>query len=305
MSVGTLHAPKLLLHGKAATEAVTKVLPTAHAITVSSPLGFIELKPGTIFNKNKFLVSPTPMSVIYTVDDRLYEYGTQDFLRTEYLNALSTGAAHAMPMVYLAKVECEFLMGIFVPWYGMLGLTVAKAGLTYVNHKPAFERAWEKAPAVCRLLQDLRLRKPTLFRKLLHTGAREVLVDMRHGISMEDVAFFVGRCIRGGAVTPKLVSPARTIGPLIVMIGYTAACVGAIHAPGIAVHGVAAAGGKTLEQLKAQLAHQGIHVTSEEANIIVREIMADHEGMRKLQELREALEIMLPTLEELAAGIDK
>lgn len=39
------------------------------------------------------------MYVWYAIDDRLYEYGTQDFLRSEYLNALSAGAARAMPMV--------------------------------------------------------------------------------------------------------------------------------------------------------------------------------------------------------------
>lgn len=132
----------------------------------------------------------------------------------------------------------------------------------------AFRKAWEKAPPVLRLLQDLRLRKPTLFRRLLLSSSKEVLINLPQGVTAEDIGFFVGRCIKVGVAMPE-----AALGPIIRMMAKTAVQVGALQAPGMAAHGIQAAAAKQEEQLEAQLAAQGIHVSLEEARTILHEIM--------------------------------
>lgn len=291
-------APRLLSHGKDAMAQVSRILPSASPVLVPSSMGDVELRPGTIFSNNKMLVYATPMTTYYTIDDRLYEYGTSDFIRAEYLNALSAGAARAMPMVYLAKAETALLMGIFVPWYGMLGLTAAKIGLLYSTNKREFNVALQKAPIVLRLLQDLRQRHPTLFKKLMTTAAKEVLFDLPSGVGAEDVAFFIGRVIRGIAGLPDV-----TMGALVKLVRNVALMVAGLHLPSIAAHGVAASAARRAETLRMQLASQGIHISREEANTILQELISDRDSLRKLQELEKACNELIPVLKQLAAAI--
>jgi hypothetical protein len=261
-------------------------------------MGNVELRPGTIFSNNKMLVYATQMTTYYTIDDRLYEYGTSDFIRAEYLNALSAGAARAMPMVYLAQAEAALLMGIFVPWYGMLGLTAAKIGLMYSTNKREFNVALQKAPVVLKLLQDFRRRYPTFFKKLMATAAREVLTDLPSGVGAEDVAFFLGRVIKGVAGLPDV-----TMGAVVKVVTSVALIVAGLHLPSIAAHGVAASAASHAETLRMQLANQGIHITREEANTILHELISDRDSVRKLQELEKACKELIPVLRQLAAAI--
>jgi hypothetical protein len=152
--------PKLMNSGKEAMAAVAKMLPTAYSITVNSSLGAVELKPGTIWSGNKLLFYAAPMYVWYAIDDRIYEWDTGDFIRDEWLNALSVGAGRAAHWITIAKAEFALLSGIFVPWYLLLGMSCAKAGLFYSANKNSVNKAMEEAPKVIRLLQDLKLRSP-------------------------------------------------------------------------------------------------------------------------------------------------
>ena len=135
--------------------AVAEILPTAHAILVQTAEGPVELKPGTIWSGNKMLFYAAPMYVWYAIDDRIYEAGTGEFIRDEWMNALSEGAKRASHWVTIAKVECALLSGILVPWYVLLGAACAKLGLFYATHKREVNTAMEWAPKVISLLQDL------------------------------------------------------------------------------------------------------------------------------------------------------
>ncbi|MCW5979538.1 MAG: hypothetical protein KIT09_15780 [Bryobacteraceae bacterium] len=293
-----MNGPKLLSTGRQAVECIAKVMPTAPTITVRSSLGDVELRPGTIFSNRKILVYPSPMTVYYAVDDRLYEEGTALFVRGEYLNAMSAGAARAMPMVHLAKAEIALLTGIFVPWYGMLGLTAAKVGLLYSAHKKEFDSALQKAPAALRTLLEVRRRYPELFRRLMLTSAKEFLVNLPNGVTAEDVAFFLGRVIKGAGGVPEL-----TLGQLAKVVARVAVVVGSLHAPSMAARGMASAAATNAAALKAQLAAQGLRVSQEEANVILREILADPKGVERLRELENACNELAPVLRCLTAAI--
>src|SRR5262245_55427469 len=175
--------PKLLNSGKDAMAAVAKILPTAQTIRVNSSMGPVDLKPGTLWSGNRMLFYAAPMYVWYSIDDRVYEWGTGDFIRDEWFNALSRGAHGAEGMVTLAHIEFALLSGIFVPWYLLLGLSCARTGFFYVGHKAAVDAAMKQAPQVIDLLRDLRHRSPTLFNTLMKTAAKDLLMNLPSGVS--------------------------------------------------------------------------------------------------------------------------
>jgi hypothetical protein len=290
-----MDGPKLINSGKLAMAAVAKVLPTARAITVQSNMGRVELKPGTIWSGNRLLVVATPSSVIYAVDDRLYEWGTGAFVQSEWLNAFSVGAARASHWVTIAQIEFALLSGIFVPWYVLLGMSCAKAGLFYKANQRNVDEAFRQAPKVLRLLQDLRRRSPTLFDALLKSAAKDLVVDLPSGVSGEDVAFFVGRVIRGAAGA----GPELTVGALVKIIATVAGLVTATHLPAIAAHTVAHAAAQKAAELKRALTAAGYSVTEAEAKAILNELLAQRDATAMLQQLELACKALLPTLRQL------
>lgn len=287
--------PKLTNSGKEAMAAVGKILPTAHSITVSSSFGLVELKPGTIWSGNKMLFYCAHFYVWYAIDDRTYEWKTSDFIRDEWFNALSEGAKEASGMVTLAKTEFALVSGIFVPWYIMLGMACAKVGLFYAGNKSMVDTAIAQAPKVIELLRDLQKRAPTLFRKLMITAAKDLLMNLPSGVTAEDAAFFVGRIIKGAAGA----APDLTFGALIKIIGTVAALVTATHLPSIAAHTVAGAAAANAAELKKKLAAAGYTVTEAEANMILRELLSQKDVPAKLQQLEAACKALLPSLDAL------
>jgi hypothetical protein len=286
--------PRLLATGPDAVARVAKVLPTAQEVTVPSNLGPVTLKPGTVWSGERMLIAATTMTVYYTIGDRLYEWGTGQFIRDEYLNALSAGAARALPMVHLAKAEIALLTGIFVPWYLMLGIGAAKLGFFYKNHQADVDEAFRLAPSVLKSLQELRIRHPALFNHLLKTAAREILVDLPRGITAEDVAFFLGRVIKGVGGLPEV-----TIGAVIKVAVVVAGIVTLTHLPGMAAHGVAAAARESGEKLRAKLAAEGIVVSEAEARAILRDLQSDKSAVPRLQQLEDSARKLAPVLMRL------
>ncbi|MCI0565056.1 MAG: hypothetical protein MN733_41855 [Nitrososphaera sp.] len=287
--------PRLMNSGKEAMAAVAKVLPTAHSLTVPSSLGPVELKPGTIWRGNKMLFYCAPLYVWYAIDDRIYECGTSDFIRDEWFNALAAGAQRAAHMVTLAKVEFALISGILCPWYLMLGMGCAKVGLFYSSNKSAVDTALSYAPKVINLLRDLKQRSPTLFNKLMATAAKDLLINLPSGVTAEDVAFFIGRAIKGAVGA----SPDLAVGAIIKIVGSVAAIVTATHLPSIAAHAVGSAAASKAKELRMKLLAFGYTVSEAEAKTILAELMSKTDTRTKLQELETACKAFLPSLEVL------
>ena len=287
--------PQLINSGKEAMAAVAKVLPQSKPVTVQSNLGPVELKPGSMWSGNRMLVAASSSTVVYAIDDRLYEWNTSAFVRDEYLSALSIGASRAAHWVTVAQVEIAVLSGIFVPWYVLLGVSCARAGLFYKANQQTVDQAFRQTPAVLKLLQDLRRRSPTLFATLAKSAAKEILTDLPSGVTAEDVGFFVGRVVRGAAGA----GPDLTIGAILKIAGTVAALVTATHLPAMAAHGVAHAAGHKAAELKKALTTAGYTVTEAEARTILAEVMAQRDTPAKLKELEAACRALLPTLTQL------
>jgi hypothetical protein len=244
------------------------------------------------------LIVASPSTVVYAIDDRLYEWGTAAFVRDEYLNALSIGASRASHWVTVAQVEFALLSGIFVPWYVLLGLSCARAGLFYKSNQRVVDDAFRQAPKVLKLLQDLRRRSPTLFSTLARSAAKEILVNLPSGVTPEDVGFFVGRVIRGVAGA----GPDVTVGAIVRIVGTVAGLVTATHLPAIAAHGVSHAAGQKAVELKRALTAAGYTVTDAEARAIIGEVLAQRDTAALLKELDLACRALLPTLNQLKSA---
>lgn len=288
------HGPRFLSRGEQAMRAVAKVLPEAQTVRVQTNLGPAELKPGTILNGKKLIVLPSSMSVVYLVGDELYEWDPGNFMRDVYLDAMSEGAKRAMGMVYLAKAEMALLSGIFVPWYLLLGVSAVKLGFFYSREKRTVDDALKQAPNVLRQLQEIRRAYPTLFNKMASSAAREILVNLPSGVTSEDVAFFLGRVLKGVGGLPDV-----TLGAVAKVAAKVAAIVTATHLPAVTAHAmqnVAATQGRVLQH---RLAEAGIVVTEKDASRIMNEINANRKTLPKLQELETSSQQLIPVLNRL------
>ena len=290
-----MEGPKLINSGRPAMEAVAKVLPTARAIVVQSNLGPVELKPGTVWSGNRMIVLPSTMSTVYAIDDRLYEWGTGAFIRDEWLSAMARGAQSAAHWTTVAQVEFALLSGIFVPWYLLLGLTCAKTALFYKSNQQAVDTAFRQAPEAMRLLQDLRRRCPTLFNKMAATAAKDLLINLPQGVSGEDVAFFVGRVIKGMAAA----GPDLVFSGFLKIVVTVAGLVTASHLPAIAAHTAAQMAASKAAELQKALRNAGYSVTDAEAKTILKEVLAQPDTPQKLRQLEAACKALLPTLNQL------
>ena len=230
--------------------------------------------------------------------DRLYEWGTGAFIRDEWLSALSVGASRASHWVTIAQIEIALLTGIFVPWYILLGLSCAKAALFYKGNQRTVDEAFRQAPKVIQLLQDLRRRSPALFNALMKSAARELIANLPSGVSGEDVAFFVGRVVKGAAGA----GPELTLGGLMKIVGTVATLVTATHLPSIAAHTVANAAAQKAADLKRALTQAGYSVTEAEAKAILMEVLAKPDTPAMLQQLEIACRALLPTLTQLKSA---
>lgn len=258
----------------------------------------MELRPGTLWTGERMLVSATSMTVCYTIGDRLYEWGTSQFVRDEYLNAMSVGASRAMPMVYLAQVEMALLQGIFVPWYLLLGLGVAKVGFFYKRNQREVDEVFRQTPTALRLLQELRQRHPKLFAQFTKTAVKEIVADLPAGVTGEDVAFFVGRVIKGAAGLPEL-----ALGSVVRLAATVGGIVAATHLPGIAAHGVAAAAKDSAAEIRTRLAEQGIAVSDVEARAMLQDLRSDREVVQKLRQLETVSRDLAPLLSRLQVAL--
>ncbi|HET7543790.1 MAG TPA: hypothetical protein VFK05_28155 [Polyangiaceae bacterium] len=290
--------PRLMNSGPTAIAAIPQVMQHAMPVTVNTALGPVTLKPGAVWGGNKLLFYPAMLYVWYAVDDRLYEWGTGDFVRDEWLNAMSEGARRAAHWEAIGQAEFALLTGIFVPWYLLLGVSVAKAAAFYYDHKGPMNKAMELAPRVINGLIALHDRYPTLFNKMASRGAKELLVNLPKGVTAEDVCFFIGRVIKGGAAAPEL-----TFGAAVKMITVTLALVTAAHLPGIAVHGAKSALSTKAVEYRTKLREAGYEVSDEEIRLMIRDFEARPDTKQFFEQLEKDGKALKPVLDELAKSL--
>jgi hypothetical protein len=288
--------PRLISVGADAARAVALVLPNSHAIIMPSVLGDVELRPGAIWSRNRMIVNVSPMTIYYTIDNRLYEWNTSQFIRDEWLNSLSQGAKNAEGMVYLAKAEMALIVGFLVPWEIILGVGIAKTAIFYVEHKSDIHRGMQYSEKAISLILEIREKYPHLFNIFLRTALHDLLLSLPSGVSSEDVAFFLGRVLRGVGGLPE-----ATFGTVLRITGRVAAIVTATHLPAIAARAAARAAKKKAIDLQRELAEVGVDVSQDEARAILQELLMDPNAEAKMRELEQTFQALIPVFDGLRA----
>ncbi len=293
------NGPQLKLTGEAAMKAAGDILPTAHILDFPSSLGTVRLVPGTVWAGHRMLVYAAPLYCYFTVDDRFYEWQTWRFVQDEWFHALAAGANRAAYWEDIAKAEVALFCGIFFPWYVMLGLVCAQVSLLYVEHRDVVNKVFEHGPAVLTALDDLKTKHPVLFDKLMKKVAHDLLVNLPKGVTVNDVAFFVGRLIQGAAKA----GPALTLKLLARITATTAALVSATHLPSISGHVVAAEAKKHATEYQKKLNDAGYTVTKDEAEAILKDSLSRGDAKETLEALEKAVTELAPSLDQLSKTI--
>lgn len=292
---------KLLSSGEIAMKTVARILPTARVVRVPSALGAVDMAPGTIWRGNRMLVLVEGSTTYSTIDDRLYEWSTSDFIRDEWLRAAKDAGKGAEHWVVIAKAEMALLCGMFVPWYLLLGVTCAKVGVLYSTNKATIDQAvaisWRVLPKVL----ELRTKHPALFKAIRQSVTQRTWEELKHGrgVTAEDVAFFVGRLVQGLSQAPEL-----SLTMFLRVLGRVAALVTATHFPGIVVHSAHAAASRAEEDLKKCMIEAGYTVTLDEAKEILREVRNNPKGVHDLEQIETALSALVPLLDHLRSSSD-
>jgi hypothetical protein len=293
---------KLIATGKAAMERVSLVLKLAQPVIVPSALGSVQLVPGTIWSGNKMLILVQGSTTYSTIDDRLYEWSTSDFIREEWIAAEQKGMRSAKDWVVIAQIEMALLSGMFVPWYILLAATCAQVGLFYAGNKQNVDLAMKQGGKVIEKLRKLHRDCPKLFRVLETRVAREVWTELKqgHGIEAKDIAFFIGRVIKGVSSTPQL-----TLTAFFKIVTQVGSLVSLTHSPGILIHAAESAAKRAEENLVDYMRSIGYTVTVDEAKEIMREVRSNPMSERNLKDLATDLRAIVPTLQTLGKAWEK
>jgi hypothetical protein len=293
------NGPQLKLVGEEAMKAAAAAFASAHVLEIESPLGRVRLVPGSVWAGRRMLVYAAPLYCWFTVDDRFYEWQTWRFVQDEWFHALAEGASRAAYWESVAKAEVALVCGIFFPWYVLLGLACAQVALLYIQHGVVIRAVFERAPAVLDAIENLRTRHPVLFDKLLRKVAAELLVNLPKGVTVHDVAFFVGRVIRGAAAA----GPALSIKAMVRICLATAAIVSATHLPNISAHVVATEAKKHAAEYQRKLAEAGYSVTLDEAEAILKDSLSRGDPTASLEAIERSVNALLPSLDQLSEAL--
>lgn len=291
--------PRIMLMGEPAFAAAARLMASSHKCTVDTNLGPVTLVPGTVWERERVLLDCSPMTVHYMVGTKLYEWGTQAFIRDQYLNGLSRGATQARWLVNVAKAEMEFLMGLLVPIWGVAGITAAKLITIYGANQKEFVELQKYLPLIKDDLDILKREVPTLYNAVMNKAQHDFLVHLPEGITATEIAFWLGRMIRGAAAAlPNLTVAAFTkiLASVTALVALGKSIPIAAHAADATIKAV-----DIVEEFKkAQTA-----VTREEAEAIAKEMMKSKQSKEALKRLEINIKAVLPSIQAILKAFGK
>jgi len=321
--VGHESGPRLVSVGEQASAVAAQVLPTAEPVVVPTELGMIELRPGAIWDGERMLVYASPSVVYFTVGDQLYECGTSGFVQQRSQNVRGK-YSQELPALCLSHREAALLQSLFVPWYMVLELDVARVGLFYHANRNAIEELLNGCPYMLQMLIQCQRRYPKLFDSLPPTtAAGQVIAALPFTITNESVAFFIARAIKTGSPGRRLGGLRRVIlfiidivKELVELLNGLFEFVVAAKATGVALLLMGIPLGALLlqidydelkeEVMKAystilveRMAEEGCSLSEPEARGILEELIWDSHTVIRLEDLESAIKGNMPALEQL------
>lgn len=288
--VGPGTGPIAVGSGKVAVRAL-KMLESAKPIEVSGGVaGTVKLVPGAHVG-DKLLLSAAPLVVYYIDGVTLYKAYTPDFVRDIWLTALGEGASRAAWLIPIMKAEMAFIQAFIAPWYMMLGIGILKGIVFYANNKDAIHLVAGHLDKINNLRTKIKQKYPTLYSAVLRGALKQVLVNMPEGITLEDIAYLLGRILGFQGILGKVEAGIEiTLKVVLKIVAEYVVLVGILHAPQIAAHGLEHALKEEARNLQQRLEEAGVTITEDQSRKIIKEISKDPDVKAVMEELKVSAE---------------
>jgi len=300
---------ELLAKGEEAHKRIAALGSSATSMVVETYglLGRVSIEPGMLWEGyKKMVVNADGYGVVYLIGEKLYRQSVKDFILDELMSAYARAGKSTKPWRTILKVEYNFICGLCVPWYLHLGATAAELALFYSNNKELVDTAIKGTKTVYNTLNWFKKNCPTLYTKLRNSAAWAVAKDMpSEMVEAGTVAFFLGRI---------LMNAKQAIGDGVEMafivwvkiIFKVAALVVVTHMPSFIAHAAAKATKDVVEEIRKQLGYEGVTITKEEAQQMIKELTKDKpETEKKLKELKDQSERYLPVIKDVVKKMEE
>ncbi len=290
---GSLGRPTLLFSGPEAETRAARLLASAPKV-VPLPNGG-ELRPGTIWGESGLLVSADTVFVYYLKDGNLYEWSTPQFIRNEMLGAWVQGVSSAQYLVVLANTEVAFLAGVFVGPAAMFSTLLVDWGLKLYHYRVEANAAIEIARRVHAAALCVRERAPAAWTKLEKIVAWELLTSIPEAVTTEQMAFWLGRVVRGiwsSAPQFSLAIVAKTIARVSLILS-------ALDAPAITAAALSIALDEKGQELSQSLAGDGVTIADADAREILRALHENPQAIQCFSALLVSLKELEPYIAQL------
>lgn len=297
MSAGYL---RLLASGQEAIRIAAPILLTAkEKVIPTANYGDVLLTPGAVWGGDRLLIEPTYCNAYYIIRDRLFECGVLQFIHDEWYNAIGRGAKGAKPMVCLTQTMIEFLQGVFVPWWSVLGFHMAATSLFVYTNWELIKEVFSKAETLKTQLDEFAACYPKTTKILKEQFNTFLAFSLPAGRRIEDLAYFVGTVIQAQRAS---ITVFRTI--LNVTLANLAQI---LRLPIFALRWAVARAKEitnllspaNIEFLRQRYAEMGVTISLSDAIEVVQELCSYNDTPDKLRKLAKSIEEILPLIDRL------
>lgn len=256
------------------------------------------LNPGDMWGDMMFVAKMD--GVYYTQGNALFQIDEGTFIRDLYLSAVAKGVAKAEWLVPLLKAEMTFCMALVGTMAMVIGtiaavsVGVGKGVSFYIKHRTIIKAAIPLLERVLAGLKYFKSRCPKLYKFMRDNALKNAAASIPQGVSLDDVAYFMGKLIgglaSGGDLGLKLLgkSLAMASGLLIGLRGIPMAARGSV---------------KNVKEFVEKARQGGVTVSEADARELIQETcLADHISERTFKDLVDAANKVQPMLEQLAVA---
>jgi hypothetical protein len=284
--------PLKLLEGEAADAKAASMILNAQPKKLTDGT---EIVPGTVIGGRTMLVDADDALAYYVKDGALWEWGTLRFFRSEYITGQMEAVVGVEPLVRLAYIEIAFLSGLFVGPALIVGSHIVDKGLKLYHYRNQVNAAYQSARKLQAAHDCVKQAVPEMMNKLETKIAWETLKSLPSQFTAKEIAFWLGRCLRG----ISLIDGELAFASVALAVAKTTAILvlldTAVNTPGA----LQAALDEQATLLATELSDDQVTVTDVEARAWLQTLLGNQQARKCMQNLKAALEELTPMLTAL------
>jgi hypothetical protein len=296
--MGNADTPVLISH----PETIVPNLDTATTLYIGGIWGTVKSGQTWIASDGKrFVWSADGLQVVYSVNGKFFAQGSQGFINEVRTQPFIAGVSSAEPLVRLAQIEVNFLMGLLAgaSTVGFIIVVGTEAAEFVIENRDEFSTWYHQLEAVLKARALLKAHAPVLYDKVFNAVLKQVYKDVKGNIpdavTPEVVFFGVGVIV--GSVGKKITKGKFTVLALVVVVLeqlFVRLTLGVVPK---AIKITEAEYRKMADEIIAQLRSAGVAIHDGDIHAIVKEVQ------QHPVEVKKALDMMHDAFEERAAAV--